>query len=659
MSQQANSFAEDELLSERAQKDRMRVENWLYIAEVLRWSPLLRAHVLILIGVALASGVVCGIWLNAKLWGTASWSVAVGLVVALVVVLTISKSVVFGRLQKKRSDMGGETSSSVTAGEAQRFAGDALNRCRSRGSVSADTTLENFRRTWGGSFNPILGFSVMIQAMLLASFGLAGLLWKVAPAIPSVAQTRVVQPVNSGVDDSKLHTPLPEMPAQEPPVPQVPPATAKIDPRPVVRPDVAPSPPPVVPEMPETRLREFVKAQIVAENRLDLPTALPGYSESLRKAREGELRLLKTTTEQVQGEIRLKPAGSDRWEAGWNSNYSYETPSGAWEKGRKVTTIVLGPANEEFQILERKVQTKRETGGWNTPPEIESEIKQRVQELVQFDKAKDLERSLALYAPTVDYFGSAKYDRAAIGRGKEADFKKWTKRNYQVTSQPKVTAIGDGRWRATFNQSFECENDTETSSGTIASALVFQKVEGSVRIVGQSGPVSDARRIAKALPRVMPPIVAAPPPSVPEIAIPSEIPQSPLPPPSEDAPDPRYGIIHKVPELKTLVNRQLDDRWLYGEFSLYRYEGNIAYCRTYGRGILLEGEGSTTLEIEFAGGFELGSAVSRNLDAGGTFLFYIPMADPLQLLDVKRDRSGKIRVRARSERGLGRRGLLY
>jgi len=666
MSQQAQSFAEHEFDSERSQRDRIRVEKWLDIAEVLRWSAFLRTHFAILMSLALSSGLVCGIWLNAKQWGIASWIVAFGLFVGLLIMLTVSRSFISAHVEKMRSEMDTDTSLGVTVDEARRFADAALARCHARGSVSADTTVENFRRiyprhSFGGRFNPICVLAVTIQALLLASFGLAGCLSKFTPASPVVAQALVVQPLPNAVDESKLHTPLPEMPVETPPVQQSPPVIAKTNPQPAIHPDAAPSPPPSVPEMPESRLREFVKAQIVAENRMDLSTALPRYSESLRKDRERELRLLKTTTEQVQGEIRLKPAGRERWEAAWLSSYSNETPSGSWEKGRKTTTVILGPANDEFQILERQILAKREKGGWNTPPEIESEIKQRVQELVQVDKAKDLERTLALYAPKVDYFGAPKYDRAAIGRSKASDFQKWIKRNYQVTSPPIVTALGDGKWRASFGQSFECENDAEVSRGKIATVLVFQQVEGSLRIVGQTGPVSDARRIAKNTPPITepPPIVAAPPPGLPEIALPPAPAEGPMPLPSEEAPDPRFGIIHKVPELKDLVDRRLTNRWLYGEFSLHEFEGNAAYCRTYGRGILLEGEGSTTLEIEFAGGIDLGSAVSRILDSGGTFLFYVPVNDPIQLLSVTKDRSGKIRVRARSQRGLGRRGLLY
>ena len=66
MSKQGETFGAPDWRSGRASVDRLRVENWLKIAKALRWSPLLRAPVPVRIVLALASGIVCGIWLDAK-----------------------------------------------------------------------------------------------------------------------------------------------------------------------------------------------------------------------------------------------------------------------------------------------------------------------------------------------------------------------------------------------------------------------------------------------------------------------------------------------------------------------------------------------------------------------------------------------------------------
>jgi len=533
MIQHDERFEAEEWQSAQASVDQLRVENWLKIAEVLHWSPMFRSPTPIRFALGLASGIIFGIWLDAKYFGTSSWIFAGALFVAILALLTITKSAISKWIQKMTLEVGGASASPVTAREAMAFAGEALTYCRGRGSVPSGTTLENFRRTCrarrGGSANPILWLTVTTQAVALASFGLGGLLSKLAPVTSPIVQQRVIQPVRNETDDSALHLPLKEMPVEDSPIPIPPPIVAKT-------------------EAPSTIARD----------------------------------------------------------------------------------------------------------GWSDPEKVEREIKRLSQELVQLENKGELEPLLALYGPTVDYFGTSK-DVDAIRREKEADFKKWVKRNYQITSEPTVKALSGGKWQTTFSQTFECENTAgDLSSGKVASTLVFENIDGSLRIIGQIGPVSDSKKIAKFQPAATPSVPLPGP--VAEGPEPTEELSPPVP---EESQAPRLGVIYKVPDLKNLVSRRMDNKWLYGEFCLTGWKGNIVYCSTFARGIRLREKGSTTLEIEFSGGLQLDAVVSGELDNNSQLTFKIASTNPIQLLSVTRDHDGRIHVRARTKAQLTRRDLSY
>ena len=157
-------------------------------------------------------------------------------------------------------------------------------------------------------------------------------------------------------------------------------------------------------------------------------------------------------------------------------------------------------------VAKIELQAATPQDAWKTPEEIEGEIQRLARELVQLENKGELESLLAGYGSQVNYFGTPK-DNGEIRREKDADFKKWVQRELSHNSEPKISAVGDGKWQATFNQTFECENTAgEISTGRIASALVFEHVNGGLRITSQVGPVSDHKTIAKIKPAATPPI---------------------------------------------------------------------------------------------------------------------------------------------------------
>lgn len=510
----------------RASLDRLRVENWLKIAEVLRWSPLFLVPMPMRILVAIASGVFSAIWLEKRHFGSSSWIVGGIVSIGVLAVLLIGKRVLSNWVRKMTSAIGAQHGSQLSARTAKAFASDALAYCRDRASIAPGTSLEAFRQTCrrgghGRTFNLAWWLVVIVQAISVASFGLGGLLPKLLHGTSWSGQNRVVRPLTKGADEKALHAPLSE----------------------------------------------------------------------------------------------------------WIDNSS--TPS--------------QPEPQSSPKQERS----------ETPEQIAAVIKQRSRELVQLENRGDVNSLLALYAPTVDYFGT-RTDVGALRREKEADIKKWVRRNYQIVSEVKVSAAGEGKWRVSFHQTFECENSAgDRSTGRIASTLLFEHVDGGLRITSQDGPVSEYKKVAKGEAATPPPV--QPPDQVAEGPAPIEEPG----PSPEASQSPHSVVVHKVPELKNLVNHKMENDWLYGQFCLISAQGNIAHCRTFGRGILLRGEGLTNLEIEFAGGVHLGVSALRALHDGRQLTFKVSAAAPVRLISVTTDRNGKIYVRARSPGSLQRENVHY
>ncbi|HVF71761.1 MAG TPA: hypothetical protein VM940_09135 [Chthoniobacterales bacterium] len=513
---------------ERASLDLLRLENWLTIARVVRWSPLVFAPLKIRVALGLVSGGVCAAWLYIGRFG--AWSCIIGLALSLVIVslLSVCKRVLLRWSEKRMVEIGGTFTGAITASEALAFAGDAFAYGKRRGTIPAAATLANFRRKFprpraSGSRSSPWWLAAGVQLLYLSSFGIGGVLLSVigntAPLPPA---NRLVQAF-SKEGGTAFDTPLKEMPMEAMPSSTVAPAGAREDRDPGQRPR---------PEIPE---------------------------------------------------------------------------------------------------------------------EIEIDIKQRSRKLVQLENEGDLAPLLALYGQSVNYFGT-KTDAIKLRREKEADFKKWVKRKYQVTSEPKITPIGENKWRVVFDQTFECENLAgDRTTGKVASALVFEFINGELRIIEQSGPVSDYQKIARAQP-------VPTPPAEPLDAV-GEGPRRPDP---MDHPVPSSPeVMYKVPDLSRLVNTRLDNKWLYGQFCIFGLRGNVADCRTFGRGILLGAPGQTRVEIEFAGGIQLDAEVLRMIHNGAQPVLTISSTRPMQLLAVTSRAEGYIQARARAQGALTRRDLSY
>jgi hypothetical protein len=110
------------------------------------------------------------------------------------------------------------------------------------------------------------------------------------------------------------------------------------------------------------------------------------------------------------------------------------------------------------------------------------------------------------------------------------------------------------------------------------------------------------------------------------------------------------GRIYKIPELKTLVGRRLNNAWLYGSFVYRRHAGNTLIAVTGAR-LLLVKEGSTEVRIDCAGGFLLRPQTVEffraNLGQPPSPTFDIPQSDPIQILRVDQTPGGRLRVHAR------------
>jgi hypothetical protein len=83
-----------------------------------------------------------------------------------------------------------------------------------------------------------------------------------------------------------------------------------------------------------------------------------------------------------------------------------------------------------------------------TPPEeaaLRDRILRFVQEYIGASIDESVETAGRYFAPTVDYLGEGKVDRAYIRRDVEAYHKRWPQQSQQLESEPKITIAADGR----------------------------------------------------------------------------------------------------------------------------------------------------------------------------------------------------------------------
>jgi hypothetical protein len=107
---------------------------------------------------------------------------------------------------------------------------------------------------------------------------------------------------------------------------------------------------------------------------------------------------------------------------------------------------------------------------------------------------------------------------------------------------------------------------------------------------------------------------------------------------------------YRIPDLKTLVGKELSNAWLYGEFAFERHSGGIAVCRTAVT-VLFVGKGTTRVNIEFERGFSVSDRILRSMRDPQLPLTYMLRAgpnDPIRLLRVRHNRDGTLEAFARS-----------
>ena len=118
-----------------------------------------------------------------------------------------------------------------------------------------------------------------------------------------------------------------------------------------------------------------------------------------------------------------------------------------------------------------------------------------------------------------------------------------------------------------------------------------------------------------------------------------------------EAKGPRYtgsGRVYKVPELKTLLGKKINNSWVYGDFILQRTEGNTGYFITMAW-VGLPKEGSTQVEIDYPSGIVLSDMTVKTIRRGVAVVPVHIRADaPVQLLSVTRMNNGKLLVKARA-----------
>lgn len=109
-------------------------------------------------------------------------------------------------------------------------------------------------------------------------------------------------------------------------------------------------------------------------------------------------------------------------------------------------------------------------------------------------------------------------------------------------------------------------------------------------------------------------------------------------------------IVYKVPDLKRLVGQPLDNAWLYGDFQLRDWEGNVGYFRT---SLNFIGVGSTRVYVAFPAPVQVSPLARRMMedpDATEKPALILTKEDPMELLQVVRARDGRLEVTCRYNR---------
>jgi serine/threonine protein kinase/formylglycine-generating enzyme required for sulfatase activity len=152
--------------------------------------------------------------------------------------------------------------------------------------------------------------------------------------------------------------------------------------------------------------------------------------------------------------------------------------------------------------------------GVATPPEqaaLRERILRFVQEYIGASVDESVETAARYFAPTVDYLGEGKVDRAYIRHDVEAYHKRWPQQSQQLEGEPKITIAADGRLALVdYTLRYDVRNGPSYVKGRTNDRLTLDLTGNSPRISVMKSTVLERDKGGPPNPVAPPPAASSP-----------------------------------------------------------------------------------------------------------------------------------------------------
>jgi hypothetical protein len=353
------------------------------------------------------------------------------------------------------------------------------------------------------------------------------------------------------------------------------------------------------------------------------PTRPPGTQVATQPGFPSPTRTVPRTLPQANEPLRNVPT-------------SRPPQTDAWRQPPKFaeTTPTAAPSatpGEQYRVFID--QSRNSTA--SSPAVSSDQVTQFINRVMELEKTQQIEAILGNYAARVKYFDNGTVDHAFIRKDKSDYYSRWPARSYEITGNIYSTSLGQNLWEIRVPTKFRVVNQRgEWIEGDVLQILTVNTASSHWLITAEDGEVTRREKGTGQTPA-------------------SDTQSSATTGSSQAIGGGAFrgkGAVYRIPDLRTLVGKELSNAWLYGEFAFERQNGNIAICRTAVT-VLFVGKGTTRVNIEFEQGFSVSSRILRSMRDPQLPLTYMLRAgpnDPLRLLRVRQNRDGTLEAFAQS-----------
>jgi hypothetical protein len=271
----------------------------------------------------------------------------------------------------------------------------------------------------------------------------------------------------------------------------------------------------------------------------------------------------------------------------------------------------------------------------SSQPVSSDKISEFVTRVMGLEKTQQIDAILGNYASRVKYFDNGTVDQPFIRKDKSDYYSRWPVRSYEIIGNIYSTSLGKHLWEIRVPTKFHVVNQKgEWIDGDVTQILTIDTSTPTWLITAENGDVTRRQKGTGESPS-------------------NESASSASTGSSQaigGGAFRRRGAVYRIPDLKSLVGKNLSNAWLYGEFAFEFQTGNVAVCRTAAT-VFFVGKGTTKVNIEFEGGFSVSDRIVTSMRDPQLPLTYVMRAaanDPIRLLRVRQNRDGSLEAFARS-----------